>query len=471
MNAFMVWSQLERRKIVEISPDKHNAEISKELGRRWKLLSETARQPYIMEAERLKDLHAKEYPDYKYKPRKKINTRKERKAARLGGEMKVKPKKPRVRKARVPGERRPKKNLDGRPRKKAAKQPKLMLNSMRQTRNIEAMMINPRPVHNHPHPPTPVGYPVQLVAKFTAFPALNGDQSNSSQPQYLQQQQQQQQQTARGPPFVAAKNRSPAKVPGSPDVLSAGHFSAVNSFSSYYTEPSMYDEFTMKHQGFGSHGQGPQHQPKQYRAQVNLNQQFNIKPQTSYESNQHIKDSFNDEASLAALDGLTDLLPMMPASEAIKLSLRDLDTEPSIGNGQKPVLSELSPPLPTKSAWDCESGSITSSSAYSTISLTPPPAAIPTSSVIEFSTPQQPQFQLQPVQGYPAPTTTTSAPTTVAGGSQSHLEFACSSPEVTNLFSDFGVSVSNSDAEWLDNLIKLWTTDKRRLHFFCPNLW
>jgi len=36
----------------------------------------------------------------------------------------------------------------------------------------------------------------------------------------------------------------------------------------------------------------------------------------------------------------------------------------------------------------------------------------------------------------------------------SHLEFSCSAPEVTNLLlSDFGVS--NSDAEWLDNLIKL----------------
>lgn len=71
MNAFMVWSQMERRKIIEVTPDKHNAEISKELGRRWKLLPEPLRQPYIEEAERLRVLHQKEYPDYKYKPKKK----------------------------------------------------------------------------------------------------------------------------------------------------------------------------------------------------------------------------------------------------------------------------------------------------------------------------------------------------------------------------------------------------------------
>ncbi len=100
MNAFMVWSQLERRKIVEVTPDKHNAEISKELGRRWKLLTEVDRQPYIEEAERLRTLHQKEYPDYKYKPRKKLKnaerryrgaTRQERRErkARLKREKKV----------------------------------------------------------------------------------------------------------------------------------------------------------------------------------------------------------------------------------------------------------------------------------------------------------------------------------------------------------------------------------------------
>lgn len=71
MNAFMVWSQMERREIVKFAPDMHNAEISKQLGRRWKLLSEEQRRPYRDEAERLKQLHMREYPDYKYRPRKK----------------------------------------------------------------------------------------------------------------------------------------------------------------------------------------------------------------------------------------------------------------------------------------------------------------------------------------------------------------------------------------------------------------
>ncbi|XP_034944117.1 transcription factor Sox-11-like isoform X2 [Chelonus insularis] len=73
MNAFMVWSQIERRKICEVQPDMHNAEISKRLGRRWKTLDESERRPFIEEAERLRQLHMMEYPDYKYRPRKKAS--------------------------------------------------------------------------------------------------------------------------------------------------------------------------------------------------------------------------------------------------------------------------------------------------------------------------------------------------------------------------------------------------------------
>ncbi|XP_073846867.1 sox box protein 14 [Musca autumnalis] len=72
MNAFMVWSQMERRKICEKTPDMHNAEISKELGRRWQLLGKEEKQPYIMEAEKLRKLHMIEYPNYKYRPQKKL---------------------------------------------------------------------------------------------------------------------------------------------------------------------------------------------------------------------------------------------------------------------------------------------------------------------------------------------------------------------------------------------------------------
>jgi len=49
----------------------HNAEISKRLGRRWRELTDDDRQPFVEEAERLRVLHCREYPDYKYRPRKR----------------------------------------------------------------------------------------------------------------------------------------------------------------------------------------------------------------------------------------------------------------------------------------------------------------------------------------------------------------------------------------------------------------
>lgn len=49
----------------------HNAVISKYLGSKWKSLSAIEKQPFIEEAERLRQFHSKEYPDYKYRPKKK----------------------------------------------------------------------------------------------------------------------------------------------------------------------------------------------------------------------------------------------------------------------------------------------------------------------------------------------------------------------------------------------------------------
>ena len=52
-------------------PTIHNTTISKELGRRWNNLSEEQRRPFVEEAARLKELHLKQFPQYKYRPTKK----------------------------------------------------------------------------------------------------------------------------------------------------------------------------------------------------------------------------------------------------------------------------------------------------------------------------------------------------------------------------------------------------------------
>ncbi|CAF0799693.1 unnamed protein product [Brachionus calyciflorus] len=77
MNAFMVWARAARRSLSKTHPNLQNCHLSKTLGSIWHQLTEDQKSPFIDEANRLREEHKIENPDYKYQPKRKpkINER------------------------------------------------------------------------------------------------------------------------------------------------------------------------------------------------------------------------------------------------------------------------------------------------------------------------------------------------------------------------------------------------------------
>ncbi|XP_067303812.1 SRY-box transcription factor 32 [Pseudorasbora parva] len=78
LNAFIIWTKEERRRLAQLNPELENTDLSKILGKTWKAMPLAEKRPYMQEAERLRIQHTIDYPNYKYRPRR-------RKCSKRGG--------------------------------------------------------------------------------------------------------------------------------------------------------------------------------------------------------------------------------------------------------------------------------------------------------------------------------------------------------------------------------------------------
>ncbi|XP_040189432.1 transcription factor SOX-9-like [Rana temporaria] len=68
MNAYIIWARIHRPVLIRANPDTKLTVINSVLGEEWSKMSKEQKQPYYDEAQRIQRQHAKEFPNWEYRP-------------------------------------------------------------------------------------------------------------------------------------------------------------------------------------------------------------------------------------------------------------------------------------------------------------------------------------------------------------------------------------------------------------------